>query len=238
MINQEYGNYTNIVEQNDYLFVKKRGEIIRIPIYDIVYIESSAHKLLVHIDNDVYEYNDKMDNIEELLRKNGFIRCHQSYLVNSEKITVIRSDKLIVSGKEIRISRKYKDRVKQQISGREEKNNESKVYVSSVESHHAGSILCINGPYTGKQFILVPEQEIFIGRDGESCDIVINLPKISRKHMSVIYHKDNGCFELTDLSTNGTYVNNDIRLEKNVHYEVSSGEIVSFGDGITKFKLI
>ena len=219
----------------DCLYVRKRGELLKLPIYEIDYIESNAHKLLVHIGDTVYEYNDKMDSVEELLKDSGFIRCHQSYLVNTDRVSVIRTDKLVVSGNEIKISRRYRDIVKQQFNGRLE---EWKSRVSGDEMNILGGLLCVNGPYTGKRYSLVPGQEIVVGRDGEQCDIVINLPKISRRHFLITWLKNEECFEITDFSTNGIYINGDIRLEKNNRYEISAGDTIDLGDGVTRFKLI
>ena len=225
-------NYTD-----DYLFVKKRGVTLRIPIHEIRYIESGAHKLYVHVNDDTYDYNDKMENVAELLKERGFIRCHQSYLVNKSYVSGIRYDKLKIGDKEVRISRKYKDNVKSNFSG-EDNSSSGKIYIAGKDNNNRGCILCISGPYTGKRFELVPEQKITIGRDGNVCEIVINIPKVSRQHLNIIYHKATDCYEVTDMSTNGTYINNDIRLEKNERYEVEAGETIGLGDGMTEFKLL
>lgn len=237
MDNQEVVNKQNL-SQTLYLFVVKRSETLRIPVRDILYIESSAHKLHLHTRDSVYEYNDKMNHVAELLEPEGFIRCHQSYLVQIAAVTSVRSDKLFVSEHEIQISRKYKDSVRMTFAGTKAAAVKEKVYLSEQDNPKAGSLLCVNGPYTGKLYGLVPEQEVLIGRDGEACDIVVNLPKVSRRHLKIIYHKKQGFYEITDLSTNGTYINGEIQLEKNVRYEVEPGETVELGSGVTTFKLL
>ncbi|MBR1866801.1 MAG: LytTR family transcriptional regulator DNA-binding domain-containing protein [Lachnospiraceae bacterium] len=224
---------------SDQMFcVVKRGKTLRIPVSEITYIESGAHKLYIHTGDEVYEYNDKMDHVAELLEPKGFLRCHQSYLVKLSEVSIVQSDKLTVAGKEVRISRKYKDKAKKILVGRDEPDNGKKAYLSEENEQSMGRLLCIGGLYAGKQFDLIPEQEVIIGRDGTLADIVINLPRVSRRHLRIIYHKDKDCYEITDFSTNGTYINGEIRLEQNVRYEVEMGETVQLAGDVTTFKLM
>ena len=220
------------------LCIVKRGETIRIPLSDILYVESSAHKLYVHTSDEMFEYNDKMNNLSNILEKQGFIRCHQSYIVRLNAVSSVSSGKLIVGGNEIQISRKYKDSVKRALSVDNTLGENDKAYITDAGEANAGSLMCINGPYTGKLFGLVPGKEIIIGRDGDSCDIVINLPRVSRKHFFIIYHDDRRVYEVEDVSTNGTFVNGDVRLQKNVRYEIEPGEKIDIGDGAASFRLL
>ena len=71
---------------------------------------------------------------------------------------------------------------------------------------------------------------ITIGRD-PSCNIVINDPKISRRH-AIIRVSDLGKIEVVDLSTNGTSVNGN-PLRKNVPYPVTRNNQVTFA-GVSK----
>ena len=71
---------------------------------------------------------------------------------------------------------------------------------------------------------------ITIGRD-PSCNIVINDPKISRRH-AIVRVSDFGKIEVVDLSTNGTSVNGN-PLRKNVPYPVTRNNQVTFA-GVSK----
>lgn len=237
MNEQDKINQHNI-DSDALLCIVKRGETVRIPLSEIIYVESSAHKLLVHTIEHTYEYNDKMNNLAKMLENRGFIRCHQSYLVRTAAVSSVRSDKLTVNGTDIQISRKYKDDVRKILSVDNTSGSNEKAYLTETDNANAGSLICINGPYTGKIFGLVPEQNIMIGRDGDSCDIVINLPRVSRNHFCIIYHEKQKLYEVKDLSTNGTYVNAGVKLQKNVRYEVEPGETIEIGDGTCRFKLL
>lgn len=220
-----------------YFRITKRRETLRIPVNEILYIDSRDRKLFIYTPETVYEYNDKMDNMVTLLETEGFIRCHQSFLVKLSAVSVIRRDKLVVGDKELPVSRKYKDEVRNILLRSTGSDNGEKAFLAERDDIHFGNLLCIEGPYSGKLFKLVPEQEILIGRDGDVCDIVFNLPRISREHLRIIFHEKRGCYEVMDQSTNGCFVNGEIRLEKNVRYEIQTGECLKLGDGITVLKL-
>ena len=229
----------DMVKNNDLvLCVAKRGQTLHIPIVEIIYIESRAHKLYIHTKYDSYEYYDKMNNVEQLLDGKGFVRCHQSYMVNINEVSVTKRDVLVVLDREIKISRKYKEKVRKVFGNNNVSSVSEKVYILDNDEQSTGDILCINGPYAGNRYGLVPEREIVIGRDGNVCDIVINTPKVSRKHLCITYHRDRNCYEIMDLSTNGTYINGDIRIEKNMHYEIGCGETLELGDRTTVLKLL
>lgn len=216
------------------LTIIKRGESVRIPVDDILYIESNMRKLIIHTAEEEYEYNDKMDNVSKLIETEGFVRCHQSYLVRISAVNKIKSDELYVGDAVLKISRRYKQHVKNTLGGIPK---DEKAFLSDKIEEISGIITCIEGPYTGKIWKLVPDQEIIIGRNGTKSDIVINLPKISREHLSIIYHNDRELYELMDMSANGTFVGENIRLEKGCRYEVPRGEKIRLGDKVTALRL-
>ena len=75
-----------------------------------------------------------------------------------------------------------------------------------------GSLICVKGEYMGKIVRLVPEQEIVVGRSGETADVVVNLPQVSRVHCRITYHEDDDYYEVKDCSTNGTFLD-DVRVD-------------------------
>ncbi len=59
-----------------------------------------------------YEFNDSMKNIEQQLVLMGFIRIHQSYIVNMQYIEIVSGDDLrMTNGDQLQISRRYKKRI-------------------------------------------------------------------------------------------------------------------------------
>ena len=80
-----------------------------VPLNRILYIESRLHKLEYHIMEDelkVYTCYGKLNEIEKEYDKNGFIRLHQSFLVNMHYIERIeRYQALLSNGMKIPIPR-------------------------------------------------------------------------------------------------------------------------------------
>ena len=74
------------VEVNTYR-VKQRSKMIRIPFHEILYVESSNSKCILHRrSGDSYVIYKRLNEIERELSDPRFLRCHQSYLVNMDCI--------------------------------------------------------------------------------------------------------------------------------------------------------
>lgn len=84
----------------------------------IVYIESNAHRVLFHIlDNagELREYYiyDSLNHVQEEIEQLGFIRVHQSYLINKTYIkNAYRYRVELTNGLSLCISKKYYKSVK------------------------------------------------------------------------------------------------------------------------------
>lgn len=87
--------------------IKIYNQIIRIPIADILYLESQNTKCVIHcIDNVTYTIYKKLGDVEEELSGNGFLRSHRSYLVNMSAITSASSAFLLNNGESVPIRTK------------------------------------------------------------------------------------------------------------------------------------
>jgi predicted component of type VI protein secretion system len=75
-----------------------------------------------------------------------------------------------------------------------------------------------------------------IGRAAEQCNIVLDLPSVSRVHCTVQYHDKQRAFYLTDLSTNGTLVGEE-RIPKGGTRALAPGDCFCITDKETIFKV-
>jgi DNA-binding LytR/AlgR family response regulator len=66
--------------------IKQRKNIITIKFEDIIYVESSNSRCILHSNKGNYILYKRLNNIEEELKDKRFLRCHQSYLVNMDYI--------------------------------------------------------------------------------------------------------------------------------------------------------
>ena len=231
-----------------YLNIKNRTEITRIPMDTILFLESKYRKIVVHTLTDEYEYYEKMDEVADRLEKEGFFRCHQSYLVSREYVKAFDGQMLQVGEYAVPISRRYKANVRDLLSeseymtvdeildAQDDVNNYPTTGLFSQDDTK-GALVCIKGEYLGRIIRVVPEQMIIVGRDGTSADMIVNLPLVSRKHCQVIYHEKTNTYEVTDYSTNGTFTDGDVRLAKNITYTVKPGATLMFGDKSVVYKL-
>lgn len=69
------------------LTLKRKSGLDVIHLADIRYIMSDKRKIIIFTDESPMEFYYKLDEIEEML-DDGFIRCHQSYIVNMKHIKI------------------------------------------------------------------------------------------------------------------------------------------------------
>ena len=62
--------------------------------YQLLYIESSAHQVIIHADREDIECYEKLSNLESRL-DNNFAKCHKSFLVNMDRIRRITGSTII-----------------------------------------------------------------------------------------------------------------------------------------------
>jgi len=58
---------------------------------DIIYIETNRHKNTFYTKNETYNIYKKLSELEEELKEYGFVRIHQSFLVNMRYVKKISS---------------------------------------------------------------------------------------------------------------------------------------------------
>lgn len=87
-----------------------KGKIFNIKINNIKYIESDKRVAIIHEKDIVRKIYAKLNELEEILPKQ-FIRCHQSYIINLDKVRELNSHEFVLNtGERIPISQlKYKN---------------------------------------------------------------------------------------------------------------------------------
>ncbi len=92
----------------DIINIKTNKEIIRLPVCDIVYIESFGDYVIVYHKNGKLTSRERLSFMEEQLAPNGFIRIHRQYLVASNSITAIKGNLLQVGDQQLPVGRTYR----------------------------------------------------------------------------------------------------------------------------------
>lgn len=94
--------------------VKFRNKIIQIPFNEIMYVESSNTKCILHRNNgETYTVYRRLDEIESELNDKRFLRCHQSYIVNMAYIYSVDTKFTLFSGDIVMIRRRELTQIKQ-----------------------------------------------------------------------------------------------------------------------------
>jgi len=85
----------------------------RLLVDDIFYIETSRHKNMFYTKKQTYTIYKRLDELELELSQYGFVRVHQSFLVNMRYIDKISSYVLrLITGKEISVPKARYQEVK------------------------------------------------------------------------------------------------------------------------------
>lgn len=91
------------VDLNTYQ-IRHRTTVTRIAHRDILYIESSNSKCMIHtVSGKVHTAYKTLNTIEKELNNSCFLRCHQSFLVNMDHVRQIGKEFLLSSGEVIPI---------------------------------------------------------------------------------------------------------------------------------------
>ncbi len=88
---------------------------VRLRVDDIIYIETSRHKNVFYTAGETYSIYKKMDELEAELAGMGFVRIHQSFLINMRYIGKLGSYVMVLTtGKEISVPKSRYPEVKRQ----------------------------------------------------------------------------------------------------------------------------
>lgn len=95
------------------ILVGNKVDAKKIVVQDIFYIEVDGHGTKFYLDDDVIFHNEKISAVEKAMASKGFIRCHNSFIVNLDKIEgANQSDTIsyfeMENGEMIEISRRRK----------------------------------------------------------------------------------------------------------------------------------
>ena len=89
-----------------FIALSRKGEMEKLKIDDIDYIEVIKRNIIVHKNGEEVEYTGtSIEKLEEKLEDFKFFRCHKSYLVNLEKVDSVKTDEVVVNGKNVPVSK-------------------------------------------------------------------------------------------------------------------------------------
>ena len=94
--------------------LKGSGAKIELNLGTVIYFESNLHYVTAVTADDTFIFYGRLAQIEENLKTLGFVRVHQSYLVNMNFIFALVNNQVVFKGDMIKIplGRKYKEAAK------------------------------------------------------------------------------------------------------------------------------
>lgn len=98
----------SINDNRSFINVKANRKTYKIDVMKIDYIESVKDYVRIICTDESIVTHDSLSNMESILKKFGFIRIHNSYLVAASKIKSFNSESVFLEEKELPISRTYK----------------------------------------------------------------------------------------------------------------------------------
>nr|WP_250648905.1 MULTISPECIES: LytTR family DNA-binding domain-containing protein [unclassified Actinomyces] len=91
------------------LTVRDGSGVRRVPMADIVYLESVGHRLDIHLTSRVISLTGTLKEMEPLLTGHGFYRSNSCYIVNLAHVMRVRDQDAVMStGQSLRVSRPRK----------------------------------------------------------------------------------------------------------------------------------
>lgn len=92
--------------ENEALILKTDGNMVRVPLSRIYYIEIFDHNLQYHtVEGVITTGGSTLSSLEKSLIPQGFVRCHNCYLVNIRYIDRVHGNTLRVAERELPVSR-------------------------------------------------------------------------------------------------------------------------------------
>lgn len=94
--------------KNSVIVFETKGQKHRIYANDIVYLETTGRKVTIYLTEAELYYPGKLTQLLDELPKNQFVRCHQAFAININKIRELtRQEAISLNGKKIPVSRTY-----------------------------------------------------------------------------------------------------------------------------------
>lgn len=91
--------------RQDSIILNIEDTMTRVPVGQILYLESQGHNMLIHMPKQVVRTRITMKEMEQTLEPYFFARCSVSYLVNLAHVTSVSGANAIVAGDTLPISR-------------------------------------------------------------------------------------------------------------------------------------
>lgn len=103
-------------EELNSFFVKNKGELIKIELDEILYLEAFDNYCNLYTTTHKHLISHSLKSVEEKLPQHKFIRVHRSYVINVSKIKSLQDGYIFIEKNKIPISASNKDELMKHIN--------------------------------------------------------------------------------------------------------------------------
>lgn len=97
--------------EKDWLLLKVDKKSYKVQFADILYIESMADYVVVHLSDNKLVSKERISQFEKELPCSIFLRVHRGYIINTRKIAALYGNIIEIGGAKIPVGRNYKESV-------------------------------------------------------------------------------------------------------------------------------
>lgn len=94
---------------NDRIFIRHQGQMIKLLLQDILYVEADRNYCHLITDKKEFVLATTLKDMQAKLPESLFVRVHRSFVVNISKLDVLGDGHVEISRKVIPLSRSYRD---------------------------------------------------------------------------------------------------------------------------------
>lgn len=98
-----------MTEENNSFFIKNKGELIRIELDQVLYLEAFDNYCYLITPNGKTLISHTLKSVEEKLPVQKFLRVHRSYVIQISKITSLQEGCLFIGKNKIPVGKSYRD---------------------------------------------------------------------------------------------------------------------------------
>jgi DNA-binding LytR/AlgR family response regulator len=86
------------IKTDKYYVVDKKEQNLKLNYNEILYFEKYLHRIRVVTQKDSHEFYGSLRTLKDQLDMDIFVQCHQSYIVNMNKVDGYKGQEIILSG--------------------------------------------------------------------------------------------------------------------------------------------
>lgn len=106
----------SVTEENDSFFIKNKGELIRIELNQILYLEAYDNYCYLITSQNKTLISHTLKSVEEKLPSQKFLRVHRSFVAQVSQISSLQEGFLFIGKHKIPVGKSYRDELMKNIT--------------------------------------------------------------------------------------------------------------------------